>query len=69
MNRYYYVNKHAQLNGDHEVHVEKCSFMPSAENRTYLGLFSSCKEAVSKAKSFYSQSNGCYFCAELCHTS
>ena len=33
----YYVNKNAQSNGDHEVHVYGCSFFPAAENRLYLG--------------------------------
>jgi hypothetical protein len=26
----YYVNKKAQANGDHEVHVSTCSFLPEA---------------------------------------
>lgn len=65
---YYYVNKNAQSNGDHEVHVSGCSRMPAIENRTYLGDFSSCKPAVAEAKRYYSQSNGCYYCCNSCHT-
>ena len=65
----YYVNKNAQDNGDHEVHESGCSFMPEPENRIYLGDFTSCAPAVEEAKKYYQQSNGCYFCAEACHTS
>lgn len=28
----YYVNKYAQSNGDHEVHVSGCSWMPDQDN-------------------------------------
>lgn len=65
----YYVNKNAQSNGDHEVHVPSCSFFPAAENRIYLGEFSSCQPAVTEAKKHYQQSNGCYYCCGACHTS
>lgn len=65
----YYVNKNAQSNGDHEVHKEGCSFMPNAENRTYLGDFTNCRDAVRAAKKHYAQSNGCYYCSNECHTS
>ncbi len=46
----YYVNKKAQANGDHEVHHENCIYLPDIENRKYLGIFSTCKEAVKEAK-------------------
>lgn len=65
----YYVNKKAQANGDHEVHTETCSFLPQAQNRTYLGTYASCRPAVAAAKKYYRQSNGCYYCARACHTS
>lgn len=65
----YYVNKEAQDNGDHEVHTSGCSFLPSAENRKYLGEFSSCEGAVREAKKNYSQADGCYYCSRDCHTS
>jgi hypothetical protein len=66
---YYYVNRNAQSNGDHEVHTTGCSFMPEADNRTYLGDFSTCASAVREAKQHYDQVNGCYYCAKACHTS
>ncbi len=36
----YWVNRNAQANGDHEVHKQGCSDMPS--DKKYLGDFSSC---------------------------
>lgn len=63
----YYVNNTAQQNGDHEVHKEGCSFMPYS--KVYLGEHQTCITAVKKAKEYYLQSNGCYFCANFCHTS
>lgn len=65
----YYVNDRAQANGDHEVHREGCSYMPSPANRTPLGDHQTCQTAVVKAKQTYRQSNGCYYCANACHTS
>jgi len=64
----YYVNKNAQANGDHEVHIEDCSYLPNAGNRLYLGDFSNCAAAVLAAKKYYSNVNGCYFCSNNCHT-
>lgn len=65
----YYVNRNAQTSGDHEVHVWGCTWMPAPTNRQYLGEFDSCGPAVREAKRHYSQSNGCYFCCNPCHTS
>lgn len=64
----YYVNKNAQDNGDHEVHKSDCSYLPDAQNRLYLGDFASCSSAVTEAKKHYAQVNGCYYCANPCHT-
>lgn len=69
MGSHYYVNKNAQSNGDHEVHITSCSRLPSEENRLYLGAFDTCLSAVIKAKQTYNQSNGCYYCSNDCHTS
>jgi len=64
----YYVNKQAQSNGDYEVHKADCSWLPSVENRRYLGSFTNCHDAVKEAKKYYSQSNGCKHCSLECHT-
>jgi hypothetical protein len=64
----YYVNKMAQSNGDHEVHILGCTFMPEEKNRVYLGNFTTCSQAVIEAKKTHEKSNGCYYCANDCHT-
>lgn len=65
----YYVNRNAQDNGDHEVHSASCSFLPEAENRLYLGEFSTCQDAVNAAAKYYTDVDGCYYCSYACHTS
>lgn len=64
----YYVNKNAQANGDREVHLEGCAWMPTEANRIYLGYFNNCQDAVGAAKTHYAQVNGCVHCAEACHS-
>ena len=64
----YYVNTNAQSNGDHEVHTLSCNYLPEPQNRLFLGSFESCHGAVREAKKHYSQSNGCYYCSNECHT-
>lgn len=64
----YYVNKIEQRTGEHEVHTSSCSFLPSSDNRIYLGLFSSCAEAVREARKHYTKVDGCYYCCKPCHT-
>jgi hypothetical protein len=65
----YYVNRQAQPNGDHEVHKQACAYRPSASNQISLGFQSNCRDAVRAAKSYFAQSNGCYWCSVACHTS
>lgn len=65
----YYVNRQEQSNGDHEVHVSTCSFLPSPQNQQALGYHNNCFEAVRAAKVYYPRSNGCYWCCRECHTS
>jgi len=64
----YYVNDHAQTNGDHEVHKDGCYWLKLARSTTYLGYHYGCATAVTEAKKHYSQSNGCAFCASACNT-
>lgn len=35
----YYVNKNAQVNGDHEVHKFNCTFIPGSQYRLFPGHF------------------------------
>lgn len=66
---FYYVNKNAQDNGDHEVHKSDCLFIRLPANRLSLGSHASCKSAVREAKKYYPQSNRCHFCSKEYHTS
>ncbi len=65
---YYYVNKKAQATGEHEVHKTGCVYLPSVDNRIYLGQFSNCADAVREARKHYSNVDGCYHCCRPCHT-
>lgn len=64
----YYVNDTEQASsGDHEVHVSTCSWFPLINSKTYLGEYSSCSDAVKKAKTIYPSSDGCAYCCPACH--
>lgn len=65
----YYVNKNAQMNGDHEVHRATCSKLPAPENRQYLGDFSTSQEAVREARKSYIRADGCAYCCPESHHS
>lgn len=66
---YYFVNRQAQANGDHEVHKQTCAYLPSPLNQLALGFHANCHSAVQAARAYYWQSNGCYWCSQQCHTS
>lgn len=69
----YVINRNAQPNGDHEVHIDNgsCTHMPLVENRIALGSHTNCASAVTLAKNRYPsvRVNGCYWCCYPCHTS
>lgn len=71
--QYYYINKNQQPNGDFEVHVSFCIHGAEPANQTNLGLFANCRDAIVEAKRRFPHSasniNGCYYCANPCHTS
>ncbi|OIQ52224.1 hypothetical protein BerOc1_00698 [Pseudodesulfovibrio hydrargyri] len=64
----YYVNKHAQRTGEHEVHTSLCGYRPQPDNCIYLGEFKSCQGAIAKAREYYADADGCYFCCRECHS-
>ncbi|BDR16315.1 hypothetical protein VspSTUT11_42910 [Vibrio sp. STUT-A11] len=68
MHKFYFVNNLMDDNGDHEVHTLDCNHLPNTE-RTLVGWFDNCEDAVKAAKKFYLNSNGCYWCSRSCHTS
>jgi hypothetical protein len=68
---FYCVNVNAQSSsGDHEVHdvasTQGC--LPEVANRRDLGWHASCVGAVAAAKKIYTDVNGCFYCANPCHT-
>lgn len=65
----YYVNQNAQSNGDHEVHVQGCSWLPAPANRIFLGEHANCWSAVLAARQVYRQADGCAHCSPACHRS
>ncbi|EKK7306930.1 hypothetical protein PO688_000001, partial [Listeria monocytogenes] len=44
----YYFNNKADDKGRHEVHERTCRYLP--ENKTEIGVFSSCQDAIRQAK-------------------
>mgnify|MGYP000946562278 CR=1 FL=1 len=65
----YYVNRHAQSNGDHEVHKEECEFCPTPLKREYLGSFANWSHAVKEARRRYGGAYGCFNCCVEVNTS
>lgn len=67
------INSNPQSNGDHEVHNSTigCSYMPAVANQVDLGYHLNCQSAVADAKRRWpaSRINGCFWCANACHTS
>lgn len=66
---HYYINRNRNnAHGDNEVHREDCHWMPSLENREYLGFFSDAIQAVAEAKRRgYPHADGCAFCCPEAH--
>ena len=62
----YYVNNNPQPTGEREVHKEGCDHFPS--DNKYLGEYKKCQEAIQKAKEYYENVDGCYWCTRECHT-
>ena len=56
--------------GDHEVHdlASQYGCLPHPSNQRNLGWHADCASAVRAARSIYSDVNGCFYCANRCHT-
>lgn len=65
---HYYVNDTAQRTGEHEVHTNTCAYYSIIQRKTYLGFFSTCKEAMAEARKKYDDVDGCASCCPACHT-
>ncbi len=64
----YLVNRNTDNNGNHEVHETTCNNLPDVPNRVALGHRSDCHAALKKAKDYYDDVDGCYWCCRPCHT-
>ncbi len=63
----YFVNDNAQPTGEHEVHRSDCAWLRLVASRTDLGDHFYCNTAVQKAKQYYTNVDGCYYCSNACH--
>jgi len=69
MKLYYINHKTTNPNGNNEVHAADCRYLPSPENRTFLGCFSNGIEAKKAAKlKGFSKADGCIHCCSEAHT-
>jgi len=65
---YFYLNKNAQPSGEHEIHKDKCSYLPHPFNREYLGYLSNFSQAKEAAKKLgYKNVDGCAHCCPEGH--
>jgi hypothetical protein len=66
---HYYYNVNLDNKGNHEVHTDSCSFLPSPQNRVYIGYESSCSKAITRVMIETGKSNfdGCFWCCRECH--
>jgi hypothetical protein len=62
---HYFIDNHAQPNGDHEVHKVGCVRMPM--DKRYLGNYEFVSQAMLEARKEFWQSNGCVACARDQH--
>jgi len=64
------VNRNSQPTGEHEVHNldANCGHLPDPSNRHQLGSFATCRGAITEAKKYYSNVDGCAYCAPDCHS-
>jgi len=69
MYQFYYVNNDQTKNPGlhHEVHTETCANNLGIKNKSYLGYYNNCSDAVKKAKETYSDADGCKICCFPCH--
>jgi hypothetical protein len=58
----FYVEKKANVSGEHIVHSSTCSSLPATENMHYLGAFSNANAPVNKASNRYVKVSTCPKC-------
>ena len=69
MGNYYCVNNNQTRNPGlhHEVHTEEHARLLGISNKISLGYFLNEIDAVSKAKLYYSDADGCVICCPRAH--
>lgn len=69
MKKFYYVNNNQTKNPGlhHEVHTDEHAKELKIVNKSLLGYYDNCLDAVEKAKETYSDADGCAICCTLCH--
>ncbi|NMA84937.1 MAG: hypothetical protein GX962_13870 [Epulopiscium sp.] len=69
MKEFYYVNNDQTKNPGlhHEVHTEEHAKKLNIINKSYLGYYDNCRDAVKKAREIYENADGCAICCPLCH--
>lgn len=69
MASYYYVNNNQTCNPGlhHEVHTEEHARALGIYSKTFLGYYYSENEAVTKAKYYYCDADGCAICCPKAH--
>ena len=69
MFQFFYVNDNSTFNPGyhHEVHTETHANELGITRKTYVGFFSNEIDAVNKAKSIYSDADGCASCCPKAH--
>lgn len=66
----YYVHTKTDDDGDHEVHEPTCFRLPKESHREDLGYHGNCDSALEEAEERgYEPADGCWHCADECHTS
>lgn len=66
---HYIVDRNAQPNGEHEVHVRGSvwSCLPAEADQREIGSHDDCEGALRIARLFYGRANGCARCAVSGH--
>lgn len=69
MYKHYFFNTSVDKHYRHEVHTEDCSYLPSIDNRMYIGFESSCSNAIDRANKEHPTKafDGCFWCCRECN--
>lgn len=66
---YFICNQIPNNNGEHEVHIQNCIFLPAIQNRVFVGEFPNVYIAINHLKQIHAKQyytfRGCPFCCYL----